>query len=113
MSYGKRPTVIAKDCIEDLSYRQEGAVDAALANRNESPNSVRCVADEHDRPLAPGVSDLTHRNARNVASGPQAREMRVATGQSSQPEAGDKGRRLDRGDTRESCEFLGVGSPEP
>jgi hypothetical protein len=78
MSYRERPTVMTKYRVEDLSYRQQGAVDASLAYSNHSPESVRRVAYKYDNSLTVGVSDLAHCDGGNVSGGSEARWRQVA-----------------------------------
>lgn len=112
MSYGERSAVVAKHRVEDLSHWQEGTVDAALADPNDSPELVRRVADEDDCSLACGVSDLAHRDGSDVRGGNQLRWHGLARSESGEAEGGDESRRLLRCDPGEGGEFLRPGFPE-
>jgi hypothetical protein len=73
MGDGERPTIMAKHGVEDLANWQEGTVDAALAYRNDQPEVIRGIADEHDCSLAGGVSNLPYRDGRDVSGASQPR----------------------------------------
>jgi hypothetical protein len=113
MSYGERSAVVAKHGVEDLSHWQEGTVDAALADTNDSPELVRRVADKDDCSLTRGVSDLTHGHSGDVGGGPQARRRRLVRSESGQVETSDESRGLIEIDARDTCELLRPGSLEP
>jgi len=99
MRHRKRPAIMAKDSVEDLSHWQEGAVNTALAYRNDSAELVRRVADEDDYSFTRRASDLTHRHGRDVGGGPQPLRTRVVLSVSSQAEARDDSRRPVASDT--------------
>lgn len=109
----ERSAVMAKHRVEDLSHWQEGAVDAALAYPNDSPELIRRVTDEDDCSFTRGVSDLANCHCGDVGGGPQGRWGRVVCSESGQPEARDESRRLVEIDARNSHERLRLSPREP
>lgn len=82
VSDGERPAVMTKHRVEDLANWQEGAVDAALGYRNDQPEVIRSIADEHDCSLAGCVSNLPYRDGRDVSGASQPRWHGLVRGES-------------------------------
>jgi hypothetical protein len=82
----ERPTVVAQHGVQDLTHRQEGAVEAAFAYRNHSPELIRSVTNQHDRSLTGSCFQLANRDGGDVGGGSKAQWGCVGPSESGQAE---------------------------
>ncbi len=113
VSYGEGSAVMPKHRVENLSDRQEGAVDAALADRDDLPRLVGGVTDEHDDALARRALELANRDRSHIGRRRQPRGTGLALNKSGQAERRRKCGRLSGSQAGESGQFVGPCSRDP